>query len=85
MADKIEEGKPASGSNGTSDLTATAPRTQNEGCLLTVNRIINGTIERGLYALGRFVGRRPILTIMLSVLAATALASGITQLKNEER
>lgn len=55
------------------------------GIVSKINRLINGTIEKAFNKLGRFIGRRPWLTIVIAVLIALALASGIVQLENEER
>lgn len=34
------------------------------GVLECINRVVNGTLERIFEALGRFIGRRPVLVIV---------------------
>ena len=55
------------------------------GCLRSINRAINGTIERAFHWIGFFVARFPWITIAISVIVAAALASGIHKLENETR
>lgn len=80
---------PESGS-GSADLKGGAASTggrehRSESCLGKINRVINGNIELGFSKLGRFIGRRPILTILVVLVIAGGLTSGVTQIDNETR
>lgn len=55
------------------------------GCLERFSDAVNGRLERGFAALGSFVGRRPRLTIVLSILVALLLTAGVVRLENETR
>lgn len=65
--------KPAKSTNG------------REGCLSGINRAINGTFERIFDALGRFIGRRPIVVLIISAIIFLLLGSGFVRLENETR
>ena len=77
-----DAGKVASSSSGSSTAKA-AP--QRSGCLASVNKAINGTIERAFQHLGRFIGRWPWLVIVIAIVVAAALGSGVYKIENETR
>eukprot|EP00892_Ulva_mutabilis_P011135 jgi/Ulvmu1/8394/UM042_0101.1 len=56
-----------------------------EGCLSGINRAINGTFEKIFDGLGRFIGRRPTVVIVISAIIFLGIASGVTRLENETR
>lgn len=57
-----------------------------KGCGISrVGDILMQFLERRFYQLGHFIARRPILTICISLLVVAICASGILQLKEENR
>jgi hypothetical protein len=55
------------------------------GWLYRFNRTVNGGIERGFAALGRFIARKPVLVVLVSVVIALGLACGMFNTKYEQR
>lgn len=64
---------------------ATKNGRESLGCMGRINRAINGSIERLFNALGRFIGRRPILTVLTMLFIAIVLTCGAFRLENETR
>lgn len=73
----------SSAESSTGPMSPMSP--EHTGCLATLNRAINGTIERAFYKLGRLVGRWPRVVLIVALLAALAIASGVRLLENETR
>jgi hypothetical protein len=74
---------PAAPPTDNTQKTTDAP--ERSGLMATINKAINGTMERMLEKLGRFIGRRPWLTIVLSIIVMLGLGTGLVNLKFEDR
>lgn len=70
---------------GKAPRTGSGDRASKPGILERVNIAINGSIERVFDKIGRFVARRPIITIVAALMFAAIFIGGTALLENESR